>query len=290
FFKVATFRFDDCFAHSWHSLDELQEALVPTTVSLCDAEKVNGWTLHAWFPPTMTPNTSRLCKGYLTKKESDGVLRQMTWPPQSPDLNPIEMVWGELDHRVKAKGPASAKHLWELLQDCWKTIPGDYLLKLIKRMPRECSSRECAKQASKQKDNSTICYFKCQVTKQRKNYARDSVSVVSETSQYHVEHLTTFVMDRKDAVLTIDDGIRKLKLLDAKGKVWTQDMYLQVDDKAVSLYDIETKTELENFPVGGIQHCKAVMNSCRYDSILALVCKEPTQSKADLHLFQCDEV
>ncbi|XP_073506698.1 epidermal growth factor receptor kinase substrate 8 isoform X2 [Phyllobates terribilis] len=125
---------------------------------------------------------------------------------------------------------------------------------------------------------------------QRKSYARDSVSVVSETSQYHVEHLTTFIMDRKDAVLTIDDGIRKLKLLDAKGKVWTQDMYLQVDDKAVSLYDIETKTELENFPVGGIQQCKAVMNSCRYDSILALVCKEPTQSKADLHLFQCDEV
>ncbi|CAJ0950647.1 unnamed protein product [Ranitomeya imitator] len=38
------------------------------------------------------PNhTSRLCKGYMTKKESDGVLRQMTWPPQSPDLNPIKM-------------------------------------------------------------------------------------------------------------------------------------------------------------------------------------------------------
>ncbi|CAJ0965157.1 unnamed protein product [Ranitomeya imitator] len=65
----------------------------------------------------MTPNTSSLCKGYLTK-ESDGVLRQMTWPPQSPDLSPIEMVWGELDRRVKAKGPTSAKHLWELLQDC----------------------------------------------------------------------------------------------------------------------------------------------------------------------------
>ncbi|XP_077324714.1 epidermal growth factor receptor kinase substrate 8 isoform X1 [Lithobates pipiens] len=125
---------------------------------------------------------------------------------------------------------------------------------------------------------------------QRKNYARDTASIISETSQYHVEHLTTFTIDRKDAMLTVDDGIRKLKLLDAKGKVWTQDMYLHVDDKGVSLSDIESKTELENFPTSTIQHCKAVMKACRYDSILALICKEPTQSKADLHLFQCDEV
>ncbi|XP_006030926.1 epidermal growth factor receptor kinase substrate 8 isoform X4 [Alligator sinensis] len=125
---------------------------------------------------------------------------------------------------------------------------------------------------------------------QRKNYARDSASSVSETSQYHVEHLTTFVLDRKEAMITVDDGIRKLKLLDAKGKVWTQDMILQVDDKAVSLVDLESKNELENFPLNTIQHCQAVMNACNYNSILALVCKEPTQNKPDLHLFQCDEV
>ncbi|XP_064011685.1 epidermal growth factor receptor kinase substrate 8 isoform X5 [Pogoniulus pusillus] len=125
---------------------------------------------------------------------------------------------------------------------------------------------------------------------QRKNYARDSASSISETSQYHVEHLTTFVLDRKEAMLTVDDGIRKLKLLDAKGKVWTQDMILQVDDKAVSLVDLESKNELENFPLSTIQHCQAVMNACNYNSILALVCKEPTQNKPDLHLFQCDKI
>ncbi|XP_051974183.1 epidermal growth factor receptor kinase substrate 8-like isoform X8 [Xyrauchen texanus] len=125
---------------------------------------------------------------------------------------------------------------------------------------------------------------------QRKNYTKNSINSLTDTTQYHVEHLTTFVMDRKEAVLTIDDGIRKLRLLDAKGKVWTQDMILQVDEKAVSLIDSETKNELENFPLGSIQHCQAVMNACGYDSILALVCKESGQGKPDLHLFQCDDI
>jgi hypothetical protein len=46
----------------------------------------------------------------------------MTWPPQSPYLKPIEMVWDELDRRVKEKQPTSAQTMWELLQDCWKSI------------------------------------------------------------------------------------------------------------------------------------------------------------------------
>ena len=71
---------------------------------------------NLFFNWTMTQHTSRLCKGYLTKK-SDGELHQMTWPPQSPDLDPFEMVWDELDHRVKEKQP-SAQHILELILDC----------------------------------------------------------------------------------------------------------------------------------------------------------------------------
>jgi transposase len=37
------------------------------------------------------------------------MLHQMTWPPQSPDLNPIE-----LNCRVKEKQPTSVQHMWEL--------------------------------------------------------------------------------------------------------------------------------------------------------------------------------
>ena len=85
-------------------------------------------------------HTSRLSKGYLTKKESDGVLHQMTWLPQSPNLNQMEMVLDELDRSVKDRQSTSAQHMWELLQDCWKSIPGDYLMKLVERMPRVCKA------------------------------------------------------------------------------------------------------------------------------------------------------
>uniref|UniRef100_A0A8C6NUY0 Epidermal growth factor receptor kinase substrate 8-like protein 1 n=1 Tax=Nothobranchius furzeri TaxID=105023 RepID=A0A8C6NUY0_NOTFU len=127
-------------------------------------------------------------------------------------------------------------------------------------------------------------------SKQRRHGTRTSINSLTDTSQYHVEHLSTFVLDRKDGLITVEDGIRRLRLLDAKGKVWTQEMLLQVEEKAVSLIDLETKNELENFPIGSLQHCQAAMNTCSYDSILALVCKESGQSKPDLHLFQCDDI
>ncbi len=74
----------------------------------------------------------------------------MTWPPQSRDLNPAEMVWDELDRRVKKeKQPTSAQHLWELRQACWKTIPGDDRMNLTERMSRVCKAVIKAKGSSK---------------------------------------------------------------------------------------------------------------------------------------------
>jgi hypothetical protein len=97
--------------HGYHSI--LQWNAIPS-----------GLHLMVFFNRTMTQHTSRLCKGYLTKKGRDGLLHQMTWPPQSPDLNPIEMVWDEWwKRRVKEKQPISAQHMWELIQDGLKSFP-----------------------------------------------------------------------------------------------------------------------------------------------------------------------
>lgn len=81
-------------------------------------------------------HTSLLCKNYLTEAENEGTLTVMKWPPQSPDLNPIELLWDELDRRIRAECPTSKNQLWTALQREWNNIPLETLRKLIERMPR----------------------------------------------------------------------------------------------------------------------------------------------------------
>ncbi|XP_069079199.1 epidermal growth factor receptor kinase substrate 8-like protein 2 isoform X2 [Pleurodeles waltl] len=122
---------------------------------------------------------------------------------------------------------------------------------------------------------------------QRKKYSNSNI-IMQETSQYHVEHLATFVMDKSEAIVTVDDAIKKLIQLESKEKIWTQEMLLQVNDKSLRLLDCGTEEELENFPLSTVQHCQTVLNQMRYSSILLLVCQESEQNKPDIHFFNCD--
>ncbi|XP_075404056.1 epidermal growth factor receptor kinase substrate 8-like protein 2 isoform X2 [Tenrec ecaudatus] len=124
---------------------------------------------------------------------------------------------------------------------------------------------------------------------QRKKYSNSNV-IMHETSQYHVQHLATFIMDKSEAIVSVDDAIRKLVQLSSKEKIWMQEMLLQVNDQALRLLDVESQEELENFPLPTVQHCQTVLNQLRYPSVLLLVCQDSEQNKPDVHFFYCDEV
>lgn len=85
-------------------------------------------------------HTSKLCKKYLGKKQAAGMLSVMECPAQSPDLNPIELLWEQLDRMVRKKCPSSQSNLWEVLQEAWGEISTDYLNKLTARMPKVCNA------------------------------------------------------------------------------------------------------------------------------------------------------
>jgi hypothetical protein len=61
----------------------------------------------------------------------------MEWSAQSPDLNPIELLWEQLDSK---KCPSSQSNLWEVLQEAWGEILSDYLNKLSTRMSKVCKA------------------------------------------------------------------------------------------------------------------------------------------------------
>lgn len=67
----------------------------------------------------------------------DNNVEVLPWPSQSPDLNPIEHLWNEVERRLRQlpERPTSKEDLWDKLQHVWNRIEPDFLTKLIKSMP-----------------------------------------------------------------------------------------------------------------------------------------------------------
>ena len=62
----------------------------------------------------------------------------MEWPPNSPDLNPIENMWSIIKRKVYANGKQfrSKNKLWNAIQAAAKEISTDEVLKLTSSMDR----------------------------------------------------------------------------------------------------------------------------------------------------------
>lgn len=56
-------------------------------------------------------------------------------PPQSPDLNPIEHLWEELDRRVKKRSISTKAELKVALMEEWQNIGAETTQKLVSSMP-----------------------------------------------------------------------------------------------------------------------------------------------------------
>lgn len=78
-------------------------------------------------------HTARLTKQWF----EDNEVEVLDWPAQSPDLNPIEHLWNEMDRRLRRLDtPVKTQdQLWDAIQKIWVELGVDVCKKLVDTMP-----------------------------------------------------------------------------------------------------------------------------------------------------------
>ena len=81
-------------------------------------------------------HTGKLASKWL----QDNFIGTLSWPAKSPDLNPIENLWGILSRKVYDNGKEydDKAQVWTAIKDCWKDISISVLCKLINSMSNRC--------------------------------------------------------------------------------------------------------------------------------------------------------
>ena len=107
----------------------LAECLLPWAENLL-GPRATHWRLQDDNAP---PHRAAVVRDFL---EESGI-RRIDWPPQSPDLNPIEHLWDVLGRRVRQRQPPpqSIGQLAVALQEEWLAVPQMLILRLIHSMP-----------------------------------------------------------------------------------------------------------------------------------------------------------
>ena len=84
--------------------------------SVHDLKLKRTWVLQ---PDNDPKHTSKSTSEWLRKNK----MRTLEWPRQSPDLNPIEMLWHDLKTAVHARKPSSVAELQQFCKDYWAKFP-----------------------------------------------------------------------------------------------------------------------------------------------------------------------
>lgn len=75
-----------------------------------------------------------------TKNFEENKICVLPWPANSPDLNPIEHLWDEIDRKVPSSSRKNKTMFKAAIEDAWNNIPLEFLQKLVNSVPTRLES------------------------------------------------------------------------------------------------------------------------------------------------------
>ena len=98
------------------------------------AVEVVNFLYHNGSGITFQQDNARITQAFLQQQNID----VMPWPSKSPDLNPIEHIWDELDRRVRQRShkPITLLELRQTLHEEWDNLPQAVISTVIASMRR----------------------------------------------------------------------------------------------------------------------------------------------------------
>ena len=102
----------------------LQQSMIPSL------QKLGSWTVFQRDNDPKHPSKTTIA---LLKRLR---VKVMDWPNMSPDLNPIEHLWGILKRKVEVCKVPNICQFCDVVMEEWKSIPVSTCEALVNSMPR----------------------------------------------------------------------------------------------------------------------------------------------------------
>jgi transposase len=110
-------------------IDILKTNLLPAASRLFE----DNWRFQQDNDPK---HTARVSVDFLSQNAPSII----DWPANSPDLNPIENVWGMLKRRVEMQQPKNIEELIKVFMDEWNRLDKSVVINLIHSMKSRCKA------------------------------------------------------------------------------------------------------------------------------------------------------
>jgi hypothetical protein len=112
------------------------DTLLPEGKRMFAANNTSNWQLQQDNDPSHPKGSDRALKEWRKKVPGSSVSILPKWPPHSPDLSPIENIWGYVQDQVDAAGCETFAQFKQCVKQKLQDVPQSYIKEMFKSMKK----------------------------------------------------------------------------------------------------------------------------------------------------------